>query len=206
MTYSADQVWGLAVRADTLNDGYCKISIHTETEDKIANKILLKKWLIENIEATPEEVEAGQDYRKHFNCYLLTMLKRSLSGFEKMVVKTCNINEFTGSDTTEISIVSCLPKIAREERISINLNRELLYTSPISGDRGDKVGGTLNVTKSEWVEFYGKYAVGGWVDSHYVTFFTKEKYQADEKVVITGKIKKHQANNMSRLNYVKRKD
>jgi hypothetical protein len=205
MIYSADQVWGLAVRADLHNGGYYKLSDHTDTGEITANKILLKKWLMENIEPTQEEIELGQSYRKHFNCYLLTVMKRSLSSFEQMVVKVYNMDQFSGAHATEISVVSCLPKIARDEQVSDQLNRELLYTSAITGRCGDPVGGTLQVTKVDWSRMYEKYIVGGWIDSYYITFFTAQKFQVNERIVITGKIKKHKPDNSTQLNYVKRK-
>jgi len=52
MDFTADQVWGLAVRADITNGGYCKEDQwdHTKSSPELvkrANKALVKEWLRE---------------------------------------------------------------------------------------------------------------------------------------------------------------
>ena len=49
MQFTAEQVWGLAVEADRINDGYLKEDLWDTAEAgvrvKTANKVMVKQWL-----------------------------------------------------------------------------------------------------------------------------------------------------------------
>jgi len=78
--FTADQVWGLAVAADRVNEGYFKEPVWTTPEDgtppkvvKDANKLLVKQWLRTNnfTAATEADIEKGREIRNYFNGFLL---------------------------------------------------------------------------------------------------------------------------------------
>jgi hypothetical protein len=89
--FTADQVWGLAVAADRINEGYFKEPIWGPSdsgEDRVvkdANKLLVKHWLRTSnfTAATAEDMAKGQEIRNYFNGFLL----KQISG---------KINEFSG--------------------------------------------------------------------------------------------------------------
>jgi hypothetical protein len=74
--FTADQVWGLAVAADRINEGYFKepeFEPDSNTLVRKANKTMVKDWLRENnfSAATAADIETGRDVRNYFNGFLL---------------------------------------------------------------------------------------------------------------------------------------
>ena len=114
MTFTADQVWGLAVRADTQNGGYCKEDEWNRNSEaafisKRANKALVKQWLREGEVPTEEEVNLGREYRRFFNTYTLKALMGGLNSFESQAK-----NSTDGRVHRQESIGVCLYQLSTQ--------------------------------------------------------------------------------------------
>ena len=122
MEFTADQVWGLAIRADELNGGYCKEAVWGESDSgeckmlKTANKVLVKQWLWDNVQPTEAEIEEGRVARHYFNGFLLKELSGKINDFERQALKIAQMDEFTGRNMLEFSIISCLPNTMRNDQ------------------------------------------------------------------------------------------
>src|SRR5512137_245326 len=114
--FTAEQVWGAAVAAHRINDGYFKTECYdteTKTVTARANKQLVKAWLL-GLEANPTteaDIIEGQEVRRHFHKYLMLQLSGKIKPFQQSALLAASKEEFTGRDSMEISLISCLPYI-----------------------------------------------------------------------------------------------
>ena len=207
MNYSADQVWGLAVRADTINGGYCKEDVWHNTSpivEKTANKKLVKQWLIENHQPTDLEVARGRDIRHYFNGFLLKELSGMINDFERQALRLAQIDEFTGRNLFEFAVISCLPSVMVREESRKDLAQAVRNSTQLTGSVGDAIQGEIEVVRATYKAQYGRWVIIGRLVDSYVSFYYNNNMEQGSKVYIKGKIKSIEADNMTRLNYVKR--
>ena len=206
MTFTADQVWGLAVRADTQNDRYLKedrrsYDNETVTVTHTANKTLVKRWLTENIQPNDQEIQKGQEYRKFFNSFTLKALMGGLSDFERQALRIAQMDEFKSNNLLEFALVSCLPAAARREQARTDLKREVFSSAQLAGDTGDKVSGEIRVITCNYSQNYARYRVTAQLNESFVDFWFPTELKGTAK--ITAKIKQQRSDNTTQLNYVK---
>lgn len=209
-TFTADQVWGLAVRADTQNGGYCKEPVYAATAThgidyntviKQPNKILLKQWLRENLQPTAEEIALGQQYRAQINTLTLKVLTGKINDFEQTALKIAQKDEFTGRDMLDFAIVSCLPNVARQEVSRTEMKRELFQSEQLPGAVGDTVVIALSVIRSRYNPEYNKYKIYARAGESFVDFWFSRAVEGDLRV--KAKIKMQRGDKTTALNYVK---
>ncbi len=210
-TFTADQVWGLAARADTLNGGYCKEAVFAatatqgidyNTKIKEANKILVKGWLRDNVQPTEEEIAAGQQYRAQINTWTMKLLTGKITDFEKTALTISQKEEFTGRDMIDFAIVSCLPDAARRSQQRTDEKREIYNSEQLQGNEGDTIVADITVLRSRFNPEYAKYKIYARMGESYVDFWFPTAVQGDLR--IKAKIKQHRGDKTTALNYVKR--
>ena len=206
MTFTADQVWGLAARADTLNDGYVKEDIWNRNSEaafisKRANKMLVKQWLREGEVPTEEEVKLGREYRRFFNTYTMKALMGGLTSFESQALKIAQMEEFTDKNMLEFAIISCLPSSARREQARTELKREVFTSEQLPGNPGDAIRAEIEVLSASYSPYYSKYKVSARLGESFVDFWTATEIKGTVK--IRAKIKQHRSDKTTQLNYVK---
>lgn len=205
MNYSADQVWGLAVRADTVNSGYCKEDVWHRTSpivEKTANKKLVKAWLIENRQPTDAEIAHGREIRHYFNGFLLREISGQINDFERQALRIAQRDEFTGRDLLEFAVVSCLPNTRRTDQSRQELKREIYFSSQLTGAVGDTVVGDITVVSNRYSREYGRHKITARMGESFVDFWYKEALSGELR--IRAKIKDFRSDNTTALNYVKR--
>jgi len=207
MQFTADQVWGLAVRADTLNQGYYKEPVwgySDSGESKIikeANKVLVKQWLRDNVQPTNLEVELGQKYRSYFNGFTLKALTGKINDFERQALKIAQMDEFTGRNMLEFAVISCLPSVARRDQARVDLNREIFASEQLVGAEGDVVTGVITVISSRFNQNYNKFKITARMGEAFVDFWFSKELAGE--LTIKGKIKALRGDKTTALNYVK---
>ena len=210
-TFTADQVWGLAVRADTQNDGYCKEPVFAATatqgidyQNKIkeANKVLVKNWLRENAQPTAEEITLGQEYRNYFKTFTLKALTGKINDFETTAMKIAAKDEFTGRDMLDFAVVSCLPSVARRDKAQTELKREIYQSEQLSGAVGDEIVGEIEVIRTRFNPEYNKYRITARMGESFIDFWYKDDVKGT--IRIKGKIKNVRGDKTTQLNYVKK--
>ncbi len=211
VTYPAEQVWGLAVRADQMNNGYVKEPQYA-TRDGILdyntilvqpNKILVKQWLRDQIQPTAAEIEQGLKYRDHFKGYTLKALAGGLNDFQHQALKIAAKDEFTGRDMLEFSIVSCLPDVARRDQQRTDFKRELYSSQALQVNEGDTVSGHITVTQSRFNTNYNKYRIVARMGESFIDFWFTRNLNPGFDYAIKGKVKQLRADKTTQLNYVK---
>jgi len=206
MEFTADQVWGLAVRADLTNGGYVKedrwdYSLSEPVLIHRANKFLVKKWLRENRQPNDIEIEKGREYRHYFNSFTFKAIMGKITDFERQALRIAQMDEFTGRDLLEFAIVSCLPMAARRDQQQQELKRELYASEQLLGEVGDPIAGDVTVLECRWKPEYNKFRVNARMGESFVDFwFTRE---LAGEVRIKGKIKAMRSDKTTQLNYVK---
>lgn len=207
MNFTADQVWGLAVRADTLNGGYCKEAVWGLSDSgeskliKEANKVLVKGWLRDNIQPTNIEIQLGQKYRTYFNSFTLKALTGKINDFERQALKIAQMEEFTGRNMLEFAIVSCLPATARRDQQRNDLNREIFSSEQLIGSEGDTITGLITVISSRFNQNYNKFKIQARMGESFVDFWFSKELAGE--LSIKGKIKAQRGDKTTALNYVK---
>lgn len=210
MNFTADQVWGLAVAADRLNEGYLKealchfddqISKYVTTKE--ANKVLVKAWLRDNREPTAEDIEQGRDYRKFFNGYTLKALMGNLSDFDRQALRIAQMDEFTGKNMLEFAIISCLPQSARREQERTELKRELFTSVQLEGNIGEVIRGDIEVVGCSFSSVYSKFKIKARMGEAFVDFWFGTPIDKGVTRTVQAKIKAVRGDKTTQLNYVK---
>jgi hypothetical protein len=207
--FTADHVWALAVVADRINGGYLKDTewlpnATPPCKGREANKLMVKQWLREGSNPTTEaDVTEGQRVRNHFKGFLLKQMAGRINDFEQQALKIAQKDEFTGRDLLDFAIISCLPASARRDQERKDLQREVVASTQLTGNLGDKIVGDIEVIKSHYSAIYGKFKVNARMGESFVDFwFTKELVKGSN-VRVEGKIKNVRGDKTTQLNYVK---
>ena len=206
MEYSADQVWGLAVRVDRENGGYVKLPVYAETLDVVKthpNKVIVKDLIRENIQPTEEEVEAGRAVRSHFNSYTFLALQGKLNDFQHQALRIAQMDSFTGRNMLEFSIVSCLPDVARRDQARKEFMAELYASEQLQGAEGDKISGYLTVESCRFNANYDKFRIQGRMGESFVDFWFSRELSVGTNLPIQGKIKRLRDDKSTQLNFVR---
>jgi hypothetical protein len=208
MEFTADQVWGLAVRADTLNDGYIKEAVWEVSDSgedrkvKDPNKVLVKEWLRTGAQPTEAEIVQGREIRNSFNGLTLKAITGKISDFERTALRVAQMDEFTGRNMLEFAIISCLPATARREQGRTELKRELFASEQLSGAVGDVIVGDITVLKSYYSNDYNKFKITARMGESFIDFWHVAELAGE--VRIKGKIKAQRGDKTTQLNYVKK--
>jgi hypothetical protein len=204
--FTADQVWGCAVAADRINEGYLKESVYARNLDVIekqANKLMVKEWLRTNSfgMVTAADIEKGREIRHFFNGFLLKELSGKINDFERQALKIAQMDEFTGRNMLEFAIISCLPAAMIREQSNKELTSEIRNSTQLQGSVGDKIQGDITVVKSYFSNEYNKFRITARLADAFVDFWFSKPLTGT--VSIKAKIKSVRGNNTTQLNFVK---
>ena len=206
--FTAEQVWGLAVEADRINDGYLKEDLWDTAEAgvriKTANKVLVKQWLREERQPSVEDVEKGREIRHYFNGFLLKQISGKINDFERQALRIAQIDEFTSKNLLEFAIVSCLPSTQRRDVDKNALAAEVRNSTQLTGQVGDKIQGEIEIVKSYYSQEYNKFRITAKLVDSFVDFWYNTNMDTGSKVSIKAKIKSVRGDNTTQLNFVKR--
>ena len=206
--FTAEQVWGLAVEADRINDGYLKEDLWDTAEAgvriKTANKVLVKQWLREERQPSVEDVEKGREIRHYFNGFLLKQISGKINDFERQALRIAQIDEFTSKNLLEFAIVSCLPSTQRRDVDKNALAAEVRNSTQLTGQVGDKIQGEIEIVKSYYSQEYNKFRITAKLVDSFVDFWYNTSMDTGSRVSIKAKIKSVRGDNTTQLNFVKR--
>ena len=206
--FTADQVWGLAVAADRINGGYFRedewnTNSAAHFRSKQANKTMVKQWLRDGAfsEATEQDIQQGREYRRYFNGFTLKAIMGKITDFERQALRIAQVDQFTGRDLFEFSIISCLPSVARKDQKQTDLKRELYASTQLLGNIGDTIAGDITVISSKYHTAYDKFRVNARMGEAFVDFWFTRAVEGELR--IKGKIKALRGDKSTQLNYVK---
>lgn len=210
-TFTADHVWALAVVADRINGGYSKDGEHAWDEEKgqhiltkKPNKHMVKEWLREGtMTPTEADITEGQRVRNHFKGLLLKQMAGQINDFESQALKIAQKDEFTGRDLLDFAIISCLPASARRDQERKELVREVMGSTQLQGNLGQKIIGDAEVISSRYSVQYGKFRINARMGESFIDFWFNSELNKGSTVRLEGKIKALRGDKTTQLNYVK---
>jgi hypothetical protein len=207
-TFTADQVWALAVAADRINEGYFKedqwmANATPPYRSKQANKAMVKEWLRTSnfVEATEADYAVGREYRNYFNTYTLKALTGNLSDFDKQALKIAQMDTFTGRNMLEFAIVSCLPSAARRDQAFNEVKREIYNSEQLAGAVGDVIIGDITVVQCRYNQNYNRFRIQARMGESFIDFWHGQELKGELR--IKGKVKAVRGDKTTQLNYVK---
>lgn len=206
MEFTADQVWGIAVRVDRLNGGYVKLPVYHDTLDVVKtqpNKVVVKELIRNNLQPTEAEIAEGQRVRAHFNSYTFLALQGKLNNFQHQALKIAQMDGFTGRNMLEFAIISCLPDVERRDAARQSFMQELYASTPIQGNEGDRISGYITVEKCQFNANYNKFRVQGRMGEAFVDFWFGHELSVGANLPIKGKIKRCRGDKTTQLNFVR---
>jgi hypothetical protein len=210
--FTADQVWGLAVAADRINEGYFKEQQWGQSDSgesklvKETNKAMVKHWLRTNnfTAATAEDIAKGREIRNYFNGFLLKQISGKINEFEQQALRIAQMDEFTPKNMLEFAVVSCLPSVMLRDQSRNELAREVRHSTQLTGNVGDKIQGEIEIVKCFYSKDYDKFRVTAKLVDSFVDFWYNSNLEAGTRVSIKAKIKSVRGDNTTQLNFVKR--
>lgn len=208
--FQADHVWALAVIADRINDGYLKedqwqvTGQDTSELVKTANKTLVKKWLRDgDMTPTEADIAAGRDIRNYFKGFLFRSIAGKMNDFEREALRIAQKDEFSNRDLLDFAIVSCLPSVMLRDTARTELNRNIVESTQLAGNEGDKINGEIEVMSCYFNRDYAKYRIRAKLVDSYVDFWYNRSMEKGERINIKAKIKTQRDDKTTQLNYVK---
>lgn len=204
--FSADIVWGLAIRAHDINNGYYKEIVLDETDltvKHVPNKILVKSWLQQKQEPTEDEIARGRQCRDHFKGYLFKQIASDITSFESEALVLASIDQFNSTQLTAFSFISCLPEVANRDNRRDDLLELVMQSQQLVGDISDKVVGDASIITCVYIPQYTRYKIVARFGESYVDFWYRNELTVNQTYHISGKIKSFRADKTTQLNYVK---
>lgn len=207
-TYTAEQIFALAMAAHRINGGYFKEDqwdYNTNTVAKRANKSMVKEWIRTNnlSEITPNDVTNGQEVRAHFHSYVFLAIAGKLNDFQQQAYKIAQMTEFTAKNGLEIAVASCLPMIYERDRQRKEFMEQLRDSTQLQGSVGDRVQGRAVVLSTRYNINFNKYKVVAKMGESFIDFWYGTAPAVGAELNIKGKIKALREDNTTQLNYVK---
>lgn len=207
-TYTADQIFALAMAAHRINGGYFKEDQWDYDTNKVvkrANKSMVKEWVRANnfSEVTPDDVVKGQEVRQHFNSYVFLQLANKLNEFQQTAYKISQMLEFTDRNGLEIAVASCLPSVYERDRQRKEFMEQLRDSTQLRGAIGEKIEGRAVVLSTRFNINFNKYKVVAKMGDSFIDFWFGSAPAVGSELRIKGKIKQLRDDNTTQLNYVK---
>jgi hypothetical protein len=204
--FTAEQVFGMAMAAHRINEGYCKEPVWLGSSVvKDANKLMIKRWVQANdfSHVTAADIEKGQEVRAHFNSYMFLAIAGKLNDFQSQAYKISQKTEFSPRDGLELAIASCLPMVYEKDRARKEFMEQLRNSTQLTGEVGDKVEGEIVVLDTRFNVNFNKWKISAKMVDSYIDFWYNTNIAKGTALKIKGKIKAVRGDNTTQLNYVK---
>lgn len=104
----------------------------------------------------------------------------------------------------EFAIISCLPSIARRDRVNQEVKREVYSSVQLVGNVGDTIVGDITVISTRFNQEYNKYRIQARMGESFVDFWFPTDLSKDQEHRIKAKIKAQRDDKTTQLNYVKK--
>jgi hypothetical protein len=165
---------------------------------------MVKEWLRDGtMTPTEADITEGQRVRNHFKGFLLKQMSGKINDFEQQALKIAQKDEFTGRDLLDFAIISCLPASARRDQERKELVREVMGSTQLQGNLGQKIIGDAEVISSRYSVQYGKFRINARMGESFIDFWFNSELGKGSTVRLEGKIKALRGDKTTQLNYVK---
>ena len=200
VAYDAESIWGAAVYATRINNGYNKEdlwSLNPDTHEvehdphTLANRTVARNALQDG-SITLADRTKGAEARKFISSRLMVKaISRTLTSFEESLSQAVALDEFiVPQDKMYIGIVNS--QIASYDRMKKeeSLTQDFVYGT--YGDVGERLEIKVTPVSRFWLTDWGTYRYNSITENNYKTsFYYKEELEIGVAVKVRGTVKKH---------------
>lgn len=204
-TISADIVWGLAMRAQTTNNGYVKTAVIDESTNQVIttpNHVLVKSWLQSNQVPTQLEIDQGNECRSYIKGFIFKQLDDTITDFECTALKVADIDWFKTSQLREFSLISSLPMFVSNSMDHPELDNASEPSIAMSNDVGESIVGDVVILSSNFYTNFDKFKIKGQIGESIVDFWFKTHMDVGATYHLRARIKTKRPNGTTQLNFV----
>jgi hypothetical protein len=201
-SYDSDDVWGAAVIAYRVNDGYVK-ALGPGIKAHKTNRQIVEEYLQSGTPILEVDLEEGRKIRQYFKALTFKIIEgKTLTPFLNGAMQIAERDIVT--DNLSIGTIASLPATYKKmtARDSVD-NRMKWARGGFIGEIGNKVTEPIEIIKQLWSNNYNTWYYTGINDKDQVLFFAhKGTFKIGDCVTIEGKVKSHRENS-TRLSHVK---
>lgn len=201
-SYEADKVWGAAVVAMRINNGYIKALAPGINAHK-TNRQIVDEILSTNDEISESSMEEGRKIRQYFKALTFKVIEgKTLTPFLQNAMQIADADIITNN--LGVGTISSLPatyqKMASRDDVE---NRIKWARGGYIAEPGSAVTEKIEIIKELWSNNYNTYYYTGINDKDQVLFFAyRTVLEIGTYVTITGKVKSHR-DTSTQLSHVK---
>ena len=175
-------------------------------KDKMQNKQLMSKFLLEEDPRIEERIGAAEEMIAYCNTKMIELLAGNLTGYWKAILTTVSKETISERDYGDWGIIASIPgaymrSVDRDALIEIR--ERAAHTSMHFGKVGDRYQGMVHIVKEMYSVKYNKTWYTGLNDEgNLVNFPYSKKLITDRHYAVSGKIRKHGDDATTLLHYV----
>lgn len=200
---------GAACAAQRMNGRYIKRHDADNTKGELSNAALMREFLnpeMVNFTVLPEDIENAEQIIDYLNSKMVELIAGSLHEYWKTCVLLTEQKEFKLDDYRNLAVIASVPSsynnaVKREQAID-NIAK-IGENSRHIGKIGDAFKETVTIISAVYSHNYGKWFHTAEINGNLVRFPHANHLENNEKIALTGRIYKHDDNNMTRLHYVR---
>ncbi len=201
-SYDSDRVWGAAVVAYRVNNGYVK-ALAPDIKAHKTNRQIVEEYLQSGVPILEVDIEEGRKVRQYFKALTFKVIEgKTLTPFLKQAMELADKNVIT--DNLGIGTIASLPATYNKMYERDNVDNKIKWArGGFIGQVGDKTTQSIEIVKQLWSNNYNTYYFTGINDKDQVLFFAyKTNIEIGTSVTIEGKVKSHR-DNSTQLSHVK---
>lgn len=204
-TYPSLMVWAAAAAAYRINNReYYKEPVHDKDLNLIVkpNKAIMVELLHHQENITELDILEGRRLYDHVRGWILKLFDSNCKDFIKEAVQYVDVEVI---DQNDFGFMACLPNSIRRDIDDIEIRNtieRLCHNGPI-GRIGHGIEGHLSILQSFPSKRYEGFVVRGNLDDHYVWFFSSTGFTRGNKYAVRARVKRHQEDGSTQLNYVR---
>jgi len=204
VTHNADDVWGAAVQAYSINGRYIKnLADVAEGQTVKTNRQIVDELLKDTTQITQENRDKSVTVRTYFKGLTFKLLEgKTLNDFNNTAMTVAGKDTITGN--YDLAVIVSLPATYEKSSKRDTVDRRINFArGGYMGDIGDKVSAEIEVVKQIWSQNWNTYYITGITDDDKVLFFAyKTNIEIGDRVTIQGTVKTFR-DNSTQLNRVK---
>lgn len=206
---SFTEAMGAACAAQRTNVRYIKRHDADPTKGELSNAALMREFLnpeMENFKILPQDIEYANEIIEYLDSKMIELIAGTLHDYWKTCVLLTEQKEYKTDDYRNLAVMASIPSsyenaVKREQAIEII--DKVRENSHFIGKVGDNFRGEVTILSGVYSHNYGKWFYTGQVDGNLVSFPNANQLENNTKIGISGKIYKHEANNVTRLHYIR---
>jgi hypothetical protein len=175
-------------------------------KDKVQNKQLMSKFLLESDPRVEERISAAEEMIAYCNTKMIELLAGNLTGYWKAILETVAKETIGIQDYSDWGIIASIPSAymrSVDRDAAMEVRERAAHTSMHFGKPGDRYSGIVHVVSKMFSVKYNKtWYTGLTEEGNLVNFPYSKTLAMDCHYKINSKIRKHGDDATTLLHYV----